>query len=844
MGDEQNIVLRILAVDDEEAILRLYQDVLSLKYVRVAPQLEPETEAQSPPEKQDLSFEVILARQADEAIKEVRRAIRDKRPFSAIFLDVCMPPGPDGIVAAEQIRALDPNVTIVMVTGYLDSDPAAITRRVPPADKLLFVQKPLAIREIRQFAQALGAKWLAERRQSAEHAELEAQVTERTGELDGANKQLQLEAEMRRETVEALRKSEEKYRLLAENATDVIWTSDMNLKFSYVSPSVKRVLGYEVNEMLSRAWKDILTPDSLKLVSRTLDEELNVDELSRQDRFRKRTLELEHIRKDGSTIWCEVALSLRWKEENQPVGFQGVTRDLTEYRQACEGLLLATERWQKTFDAMDSLVAVLDREHRIVQANRAMREVFADRQVIGAPCYELFHGTDAPLANCVSCSLFNSGKAAHIELQESHLGNRWFSVYAYPITDHNGSITQVVHVMRDITERKTANALLRESEAKFRSMFEGAVTGIAFSDMSGKLAESNSALQEMLGYTGEELRGMCFSDFTHPDDLASDIKYFEEMVAGKRDSYRIEKRYVRKDEQVVWGLLGVSVVREFSGEPRFCIAMVEDITERKRAQMELQQRARDLAELNARLERSNRDLEDFTYSVSHDLQEPLRKVSAFGQFLLEDCADELSDTGKDHLRRMQDAVERMNGLIRHLLNLSRIGTCGGEFVAVDAHVLVQEVLDTLSPLVQECGAEIIVADELPWVKADPVQMGRVLQNLIGNALKFHSPERAPRVVIDGRVTEGEVLVSIADNGIGIGERYRERIFGVFKRLHGRDQYEGDGVGLALCAKIIGRHGGRIWVESEVGKGSTFYFTLPQAEAAAAAPRAFETAGVS
>ncbi len=238
------------------------------------------------------------------------------------------------------------------------------------------------------------------------------------------------------------------------------------------------------------------------------------------------------------------------------------------------------------------------------------------------------------------------------------------------------------------------------------------------------------------------------------------------------------------------------------------------------------ERTEELRLANAELERSNRDLQDFTYTVSHDLQDPLRKIHTFGQFLMEDCAEHIPPEGREHLQRMQGAALRMKELIQHLLTLARVGTRGGELVPVEVRQVIDSVLDTLGEQVRECQAEVVVEDELPTVMADAVQLERVFQNLIGNALKFRSPERAPEVTVSAEVDGDYATLSVRDNGIGIEERFLERIFGVFQRLHPREQYEGAGVGLALCEKVIRRHGGRIWAESELGKGTAFCFTLP------------------
>ena len=376
-------------------------------------------------------------------------------------------------------------------------------------------------------------------------------------------------------------------------------------------------------------------------------------------------------------------------------------REIEERKRAEEALAQAASRWQETFDAVDDMIAVVDTDFRVLRANRAMREAFAGKEVVGAHCYELFHGMGMPPSGCPSRNTFASAEPAHAELREPHLGGRWLGVAAYPVTDKDGAVRHLVHVVHDITERKVAEERLHD--------------------------------------------------------------------------------YAKR--------------------------------------LEL---------LNADLERSNSDLQEFTHSVSHDLQEPLRKIHAFGQFLVEDCGEDIPDEGRKHLERIQDATVRMKRLIQHLLALARVGSRGAEIVPVDSRSVLEQAVDVLSERVAECDAQISMADGLPVVMADAVQLGQVFQNLIANALKFRSPDRRPRVTIEAEVAGGLATFSVRDNGIGIEERFLEKIFGVFQRLHLREEYDGAGVGLALCRKIVQRHGGRIWAESEAGEGSTFHFTLPSA----------------
>lgn len=225
-----------------------------------------------------------------------------------------------------------------------------------------------------------------------------------------------------------------------------------------------------------------------------------------------------------------------------------------------------------------------------------------------------------------------------------------------------------------------------------------------------------------------------------------------------------------------------------------------------------------------KLEKANQELHDFTYIVSHDLQEPLRKIHSFGQFLLEDCYDQLSDEGKDYVNRMQKAAIKMKDLIQDLLRLSRIGTAEVSFQPVEINEVLNSALDDLSVAIVESKAEVVIG-KLPTVNGQAILLTQLFENIIGNALKYRSDDRMPRIEINCEYNNGRATFSIKDNGIGIEDRFKEKIFGIFQRLHTTEKYQGTGVGLALCKKIVQRHNGEIWVESTAGQGTTFYFTL-------------------
>jgi len=389
---------------------------------------------------------------------------------------------------------------------------------------------------------------------------------------------------------------------------------------------------------------------------------------------------------------------------------------------------------------------------------------------------------------------------------------------------------RTAELTKEIDERKRAEEELRESEERLRTMSDSAQDAIIMMNPEGNISFWNRAAEEILGYSSEEVIGSDLHRLLAPERFRESqlegFRKFRQTGEGSAVGQTLELAAVRKGGEEFPIELSLSAVRLQDGW--HAIGIIRDITERKRAEEELQCSADRLASLNTELGRSNRDLQEFTYTVSHDLQEPLRKIHTFGQFLVEDCGEHIPDEGRQHLRRMQEATVRMKNLIQHLLTLARVGTRGGELVPVESRPVLDAVLDTLSEQVRQSGAEVTVEGEFPTVMADAVQLGQVFQNLISNALKFRSPERVLRVTIRADVEGDQATFSVSDNGIGIEERFLEKIFGVFQRLHPREQYEGAGVGLALCEKIVRRHGGSIRVESTPGEGTTFHVVLSTA----------------
>jgi light-regulated signal transduction histidine kinase (bacteriophytochrome) len=285
---------------------------------------------------------------------------------------------------------------------------------------------------------------------------------------------------------------------------------------------------------------------------------------------------------------------------------------------------------------------------------------------------------------------------------------------------------------------------------------------------------------------------------------------------------RFEKRYLRPDGRTVWVDLAVALARGAAGTPLYEIAVFDDITERKNAEAALQ-------EAHEELKRSNSELEQFAYVASHDLQEPLRMVSSYTQLIDRRYGDRLDGDAREFMHYVVDGAARMKQLIEDLLAYSRVGTKGKEFREIEVEAALKRAVTNLRAAIEESGAAV-TWDPLPTVSGDDLQLAQLFQNLIGNALKFRG-RSVPRVHVSVSEQENEWQIAVADNGIGIEPQYFERIFMVFQRLHTQADYPGTGIGLAICKKVVERHGGRIGVESRPGEGSRFHFTLPKRHAA-------------
>jgi PAS domain S-box-containing protein len=395
-------------------------------------------------------------------------------------------------------------------------------------------------------------------------------------------------------------------------------------------------------------------------------------------------------------------------------------------------------------------------------------------------------------------------------------------------------------ILRDITERTRAGAALRESETQLQTIVESLTEGVAVCDLDGQLLHFNPAALAMHGFTSLEESHRHLTEFAETFELSAmdgtvwplDQWPLARILRGEQlRDLEVRIRRIREDWQRVFSY-GGTLVHDAAGRPLMAVVTISDITERKRNEEEVRKLNAELeervTERTAQLEAANKELEAFSYSVSHDLRAPLRTVDGFSQAVLEDFGPQLPEAGRRYLQTIRAGAQRMGELIDDLLTFSRLGRQPLNKGTVDTGRLVRDIIEDLCR--QEPGRHLDVRiSDLPACQGDPALLKQVWVNLLSNAFKY-TRKRAPAVVEIGCARDnGETVYFVRDNGSGFDMQYADKLFGVFQRLHRAEDFEGTGVGLAIVQRVVHRHGGRVWAEAEVDRGATFYFTLEGGE---------------
>jgi PAS domain S-box-containing protein len=488
-----------------------------------------------------------------------------------------------------------------------------------------------------------------------------------------------------------------------------------------------------------------------------------------------------------------------------------------------EELRESEERFRRTFELAGSGLAHIGMDRRFIRVNRRLCEIlgYPEHELLKLRGKDISHPEDSDVINEQRPRLY-AGEIDEVRLEKRYVKKDgsvvWVQFTMVVERDAAGRPKYEIAIYDDITARRQAEERLRQSEERFRRTFELASSGLAHVGLDGRFLRANRRVCEIFGYSERELLALTVKDISHPEDRDLADGPRAKVIAGEVDSARLEKRYFRKDGRMVWVNIAIAMERDAEGRALYAISVLDDVTERKNAEAALR-------EAHEELKRSNSELEQFAYVASHDLQEPLRMVSSYTQLLGRRYGEKFDSDAREFMGYIVDGAARMKQLIEDLLAYSRLGTKGTEFKPVELEKSVRRALTNLKAAIDDSGATVTY-DPLPTAPADEVQLAQVFQNLMGNALKFRS-QSAPRIHVGVTERQDEWQIEVRDNGIGIEPQYFERIFMLFQRLHNKGEYPGTGIGLAIVKKVVERHGGQVRVESKLGEGSAFTFTLPK-----------------
>lgn len=623
-------------------------------------------------------------------------------------------------------------------------------------------------------------------------------------------------------------------------------------KIIFVNDAFTKMTGYTSEEVIGKTPRILQGPNSDKKALKELSKALR--------NWETHEIETINYKKNGEEFWINFKVTPVADESGWYTHWFAIERDVTERKNKeierklisdisvamnTEGTLRKSlEAALKCFEFIDDFVLF-----EVWTVNRDKKHInLSARHGIGKSYRKFFDMTTDELAmefgQGVPGHVWKTGEMVYWD-DKSHrtefvrhkaaakAGLK--SAYGFPLTHNNEVVgvlllgtTEVVKAHRyyvpmlnEITEHFAAEIRRKQLDEELERIFSFAPDVICVAGMDGYFKKVNPAMAELLGYSIDELLSHPITYFVHPDDKDIIGEEIHAIETGHGKS-SFENRYVTKKGEIIW----LSWTTTILFDEGLIYSVAKNITDRKKADErlrgmneKLEQRAYDLA-------RSNAELEQFAYVASHDLQEPLRMITSFLAQIEKKYNPLLDDKGRQYIHFAVDGAHRMRAIILDLLEYSRVGRVDTEFVYFNMGEVVNEVIQLFKALIGETGAKITYKN-LPEVHAIRVTMRQLLQNLIGNALKFRSPDRKPEIEVACIDRGAYWEFTVSDNGFGVEKEHLERIFVIFQRLHTRDQYEGSGMGLAICRKIVDTHGGKIWAESELGKGTTFHFTLPK-----------------
>jgi PAS domain S-box-containing protein len=550
--------------------------------------------------------------------------------------------------------------------------------------------------------------------------------------------------------------------------------------------------------------------------------------------------ELIQYRKDGQPIYVETNTISLYDDHKQVIGILSVNRDISERKRAEEALQKSQERFSKAFLSSPAGLVISNLENgKLIEANEAylyMTE-YKREEVIGRTTTEL-NLTSTAERNRLIERLREKGELRNFEMQLQTKSGKLVEMLFSSLQIELDGVPHLLSTTIDITERKRAeeeirklnieleqhvaerSAALLEANTLLQVLLEHMPDHIYFKDSQSRFIRNSMSQAKALGLNNPS-QAIGKSDFDFFPHAQLSYEKEQEIIRSGTPLIDQEEKVVWPDGKETWVSTTKMPFVDQSGQVVGTFGISRDITERKQAEAAFQK-------AKMELEAANKELEAFSYSVSHDLRAPLRTIDGFSQALLEDYGNQLPEEAQGHLTRVRSAAQRMAELIDDLLNLSKVTRAEMKFVPVDLSKVVQEIATGLQQTHRERSVNFIITRNLK-AQGDPSLLKAVLENLLNNAWKFTSKQEQAEIEVGSRNENGEIIYFVRDNGAGFDMTYANKLFGAFQRLHAMTEFPGTGIGLATVQRIIHRHGGRVWAEAEVDKGATFFFTLPVLE---------------
>ena len=631
--------------------------------------------------------------------------------------------------------------------------------------------------------------------------------------------------------------SEQRFEAAVKAVEGILWTNNANGEMEGEQLGWAELTGQTFEEYQGYGWAKAVHPDDAQPTVNAWNEAV-------QDR---KTFIFEHRVKIKDGSWRNFSIrAIPLLDTNGNLHeWVGVHIDITEQKMAAQKIKDNETKLNLIIEGSELGTWELNLKTNEVNYSKKYLEIFGYKEYVllsHADFIKHLHPDDLG----IRLKAFEDAKQTGSLQYEARLiwsdnSIHWIEGKGRMFFDKDNQPSRVMGIIRDITAEKNHRVELEESEQKFRLLANSMAQQVWTADTQGNLNYFNQSVFDFSGLTLEQIIKGGWLQIVHPEDREENIQQWIKAISTGKD-FLFEHRFRRYDGEYRWQLSRAIPQKDEHGNIQMWVGTSTDIQNQKifanELERQVQERTKELAQNNIELEKTNKELEAFAYISSHDLQEPLRKIQTFATRLLDKEYNNLSENGKDHLRRMQNAAERMQTLINDLLAYSRTNTFERKYEKINLNKMIEEVKEDMQEELLQKNATLEAA-QLCEINIIPFQFRQLLHNLISNSLKFSNPNRAPHLKIKNKIGKGiefknnKLLdsttyyhISISDNGIGFEQHFSEKIFELFQRLHGKNEYNGTGIGLAIVKKIVENHNGIITAKGQLNKGATFDIYLP------------------